>query len=140
MCFVYDNEWTAEVYEKSSEHATFRCDECLRDIVGTRHHVLMQEYEDCYACAWGECENGEHTFGESFECSWCDDCEAFLKAVEAAEIEAGCKPWHSRPAYGRMIDDVQDGGRKEARRYWKKAVAMGVSKSYLAWLWRRVFV
>lgn len=158
MCFTNECDWTAEVSNERSEPAEkiVRCDECHRDIqIGaTVHHIGQQEYELCHACEFGECkcagntdEDGhectceEPEYGETFHYDRCDDCDRFLKAVEAAEIEAGCKPHHAVPLLLNMIEDIREGGTGEAKRYWKKAVVMFPElRAYLAWLWREMFV
>lgn len=156
MCFWEgDYDWVATVAEWSEGQANgaTRCDECHRDIPegATVHRLFMQEHEECRTCCDGECEcpkdeDGDcpvcccpdPDFGESQDYGRCEDCHAFLRAVEAAEIEEGCKPHEARPRLTSMVEDIREAGRLwERKRYLKKAVAMFPDrKAYLAWLWR----
>src|SRR6185436_18288273 len=125
------------------------------------HHIYQQEHEECRRCSEGECECvgsrndeddpqdhdckcAEPNFGETFDYDRCDDCHKFLCAIEAAEIDAGCKPYEARPSLCGMIENITnaDNSMDEAKRYFKKARSMFpelVASKYLAWLWRKMF-
>lgn len=156
MCFYNGCDWTASIVEKSDTVASkaTRCDECgaAIDDGAFIHTVYMQEAEECLRCDNGECTCEEDKccqcekpdIGETFDYTQCEGCHKFLEAVKAAEIEAGCNEYTSRPAYTAMIDDIGccNGDRDEAKRYFKKARVMFpelVTTGYLGKLWRRMF-
>jgi hypothetical protein len=116
------------------------------------HSIFMQEREACEECngfpdTEGEdgCTCEEPALGKTFNYDRCDDCDKFLRAIEAAEIEVGCDIDTSRPALTSMIDDL-----KELRyndegiaRYWQKSAKMYPERSfrqYLGWLFKKYFV
>lgn len=159
MCFYHSYDWTAEVYEESSspaESAT-SCHECDEPIpVGaTLHSIYMQQYEDCGTCRKGVCECPKDEDGDCPECKceepnvgevedyWrCDGCHKFLQAVEAAELAAGCPRRAARPLLTGMCEEVSNGGRDEARKYFKQARSQFpelVASGYLGRLWRKMF-
>lgn len=158
MCFYNDDyDLKASVVEKTEKVATkpVKCDECSRMIhVGeTVHHIYMQEAEECKACDNGDCDCIEREkeccacevpdMGETFDYDRCDECDTFLKAVEAAEIEAGCPPYEARPALQIMKEAIRDGGDLEARKYFKTAARMFPAlkqSGYLGRLWNDLFV
>ena len=156
MCFINECGWCAEINEEADEIALekTRCNECDRIIPSGdfMHTIHQQEFEECQACANGECDCHEvddsccqceePDYGETFDYVRCLQCDRFLKAVEAAEIKAGCSINEARPLMPRMIEDISDGGRQEARKYFKMARVMFpelVASGYLGDLWRRMF-
>jgi hypothetical protein len=159
MCFVNDYDWYAEVCEQDDRPALadFTCDECWRLILAgqMQHHVHQEEYEECQRCADDDCDcqkngNGrcdgcqcdQPATGETFDYNRCEECDKFLKAVEQAEIEAGCDLSDSRPGLCGMIPEIQGGGREEAGRYFQKALRMFPelkASGYLGWLYKRMF-
>ena len=167
MCFYNDDyDWTASVVEQSTGVSIGKlCDECHLPIPpgATIHHIFMQEHEECHACENGECEcpltaDGELScdskgcqcekpaFGETFDYDRCDECDKFLRAVEAAEIDEGCEPYEARPGLGGMIEELRnlegDNEVYPAKRYFKLAVKMFpelVTSGYLGRLAKRVF-
>ena len=153
MCFVHDDyDWIAMVNEEADEVATrpMKCDECDAAISAGQfmHTIHQQESEWCKDCENGDCECAVEccecerpNLGESFDYVRCEQCDKFLRAVEAAEIEQGCDEDTARPGLP-MWDDLQGGGRLDAKRYWKKARSMFpelVASGYLGKLWRRMF-
>jgi hypothetical protein len=151
MCFINDNyDWIAEVWEESTETATkpVRCQECREQIPvgGTLHCIHMQEHEECHRCfgdhfdeddercpcsalkdrygACTECKCEKPDFGESEDYWRCENCDKFLNAVESAEVEAGCSTHEARPGLGMMLEDIINGDRHGAKRYFKTALAM----------------
>lgn len=157
MCFYAEGGWYASVSAWTTRRLTkpCRCDECRRVMpAGTAmHHLFLQEHEECRACEADECEclgkGDDHEcvcpdpqYGESYDHDECDDCHKFLEAVQAVEIEAGCRRAESRPALGEMVNDINEGGMQEAKRYWQRARLEfpGLAASgYLGWLWRETF-
>lgn len=153
MCFVAcDYDWTASVVVDTDEPAKKKthCDECGADIqVGEMlHHKSFQEHEECRVChpdgeeSPPDLEEHEHEFGETSDYDRCDSCDKFLQAVEAAELEAGCSKYDSRPNLAYMIEDIRNGDMDDAKRYWKKAVVMFSelkASGYLAKLWQVCF-
>lgn len=155
MCFVNDYEWTADLVERWTEtvEKEVHCDECYRAVpVGAVvHRVFMQEHEECRACFYDgdcECPEGEcckcekPTFGETFDYFCCDECQKFLGAVSASEVEAGCRPSESLPSLSGMVPEINGGGMEEAKKYFKKARVLHpdlVRSGYLGWLWRKIF-
>lgn len=162
MCFYSDPDWACAVETDEDivcDRHTY-CNECGRDIgIGaTYKHIHQQEHEECQTCYDGDCEcprdaEGELTcdggaacqcndpcFGETFEYDVCQDCQDFLKAVQSAEIEAGCDLAESKPPLSAMVESICEGGRNEAKKYWAKAVTMFPKKKpFFGWLWRRIF-
>lgn len=153
MCFINDYDWYASVTEKTSypvEKET-RCDECdgIIPVGATVHHIYQQEAEECRACEFGDCQCvgdccqcAKPDPGETFDYDRCQDCHRFLEAVEAAEVEAGCSIYEARPPLGQMTEKINDGGRDEAKKYFKKAAKLHpelVKSGYLGWLWREMF-
>jgi hypothetical protein len=135
MCFWNDDyDWTAEVSEEEEFVASkpTKCQECYRLIPAgeTMVHIWMQQYEECHACYDGECECPEGrccqceepVFGETFDYHRCQECDKFLMAVEAAEVEEGCARHESRPGLGAMASDIMDGDRENIKRYFKRAL------------------
>ena len=154
MCFIHDYDWTARVCEETAYPAQkpTECDECgaVIPIGGGVYHVHMEEYDGCRQCYLGECECGEEGCcrcpepdpGETFDYDRCESCEKFLYAVQEAEEEAGCEGSEARPALGTMLEDIQNGGRHDAKRYWKLArqhYPELVTSGYLGRLWKRIF-
>lgn len=167
MCFASDYDWYAEFIDNSTPIADrdIRCDECHCAIpAGTRyHHTYMQQHEECRDCDNGECEcqpifedgvqvgrtcedNGcqcaEPNIGETFEWHCCESCFKFLDAIEAAEVEAGCKRYEARPPLTEMLDSLRNAGARDCKRYYRKASQMFpelVISDYLPKLWRKLF-
>lgn len=153
MCFVHDYDWHASVCERTTNTAEkpTRCHECGRMIAADSpvHHVYMQQYEECRDCERGDCSCGDDccqcpdpAVGETFNYDCCEDCQKFLYAVQVAEEEAGCSGDETRPWLGGMTEAIHDGGRDEARRYFKTALRMHPelrASGYLGWLWRWMF-
>lgn len=162
MCFVNDDyEWTAyvSVWSKCNAQQPTRCDECSRVIEPgvVVHHLHQEESDECLRCERGDCDCGfgpngvgevedkccacpEPDFGRSFDYDRCDDCDRFLQAVEAAEVEAGCSRDDARPECGKMIEDIGNAGHDEAKRYFAKAYEMFPDiKPYLGRLWNDHF-
>lgn len=165
MCFVTDDyDWTVGHQEESSEPATrpLRCGECGCAIaIGQlAHRIYMQEADEgseCLACLNGDCSclwNDEKeesdccqcenpSVGETFEYHQCDECHKFLAAIKAAELAAGCREYESQPYLGQMICDVQNGGEREAKKYFQTALRQFPelkASGYLGRLWKRMFV
>ena len=153
MCFVNDDcDWTASVVQEADTVATGQvmCDECSANIgIGEFVHTIhMEESEWCKDCENGDCACvGEccqcktPNLGETFDYLRCEQCDKFLKAIEAAEIEEGCSEDTARPMLP-MWDDIQGMGRGDAKRYWKKAKEMFpemVASGHLGKLWRMAF-
>src|SRR5580658_5316370 len=140
MCFVNDYDWIS----RQSDEATYpaekpvRCDECGRVIeVGKQvRHIHMQEYGDgeCKDCEEGSCECttlekdccacDKPDTGESFEYDCCEECSKFLKAIETAEIEAGCSINEAHPPLTEMINELHEAGANETEKYLNKAIEM----------------
>jgi hypothetical protein len=155
MCFVNDDcDWYASICEKTAAPANevTRCDECHRKIQPgeTVHHIFMQQYEECHACDVAECECEERgkeccacdkpIFGETFDYDRCDECEKFLEAVQAAELEEGCSQYESQPDLGDMLSSIREVGASEAKRYYKAAMRLHPTlKPHLVKLWRGLF-
>jgi hypothetical protein len=153
MCFVNECDWSPMVNEEADIKACgcTKCDEChaVIEYGDSMHTIYQQESEECLQCrdGWCECEGdccecSDPDFGETFDYVRCEQCDKFLKAVEAAEIEAGCGPHEARPMLSMMVEDINNGGREEARKYFKKAKAMFpelVASGYLGGLWRKMF-
>ena len=147
MCFYNDCDWYAEVVTTTEKKLTYRmmCDECRRahDVGDTLKIHEMQEYEDCHRCYEGECcQCAEPDYGEFASYNQCEDCEKFLAAVGAAEVEAGCGSDESLPVPTEMKEAIQEGGKEEAEKYWVKAKAMYpqlIESGYLDWLWGDIF-
>lgn len=158
MCFVQEGDWIARVNDADDILATvqMKCCECgdVIPVGAFAHTVHQQEHEECQACENGDCncpwdfyygarkccrcEKPE--FGESYDYVRCEQCDKFLRAIEAAEIEEGCHKNEARPMMP-MWDDLEGIGRQECKRYWKKAAKMFpelVASGHLAKLWRRV--
>ena len=155
MCFVVDDyDWYPEVQEQHNwvaEKVT-RCCECRREMpIGSPvHSTYLQQYEECHNRYDGECDCksqgkdccicAEPEFGETFECHTCDDCHKFLKAVQAAEVAAGCSYSESTPPLEQMIEYISNGGAEEAKKYYQQAVKDSPElRPYLKWLWRKMF-
>ena len=159
MCFNVDYDWTAEISEESTTTAEkpWTCDECFRKFpVGTtRHVVYQQEWEECQACANGECECkhadpddpidcqcAEPSYGETFDYQRCDECNKFLAAVEQAELDAGCPPGESLPPYCGMTEYIGNSGIDEAKKYFVKALRMHPelkASGYLTMIYGKMF-
>ena len=161
MCFLdHDYDWYASVSERSTvtlEKPT-QCQECRRMMQSgeTAHHVYMQEAEECVDCEHGDCECGwndeagtfrcckcpEPSVGNTFDYDCCVECDKFLQAVEAAEIDAGCAISDALPPLTEMMEAIMNGDMDDAKRYFKKAVAMWPelkASGYLGRLWRDMF-
>lgn len=167
MCFVHDDyAWYAMVSEHKATVATspMKCDECEAPIAAGDfvYTVFQQEHEECQACADGLCDcpredpNDEDSdrvcsgvdcrcskpnFGETFDYCRCEGCDKFILAIEAAELEEGCRKSEARPGLP-MWYDLQGNGRDEVKRYWKFAAKMFpelVTSGHLAKLWKRAF-
>lgn len=137
MCFLNECEWFASINEHSSNPATkaTKCNECgiviqPGEIV---HRLYQQEYEECRDCEYGYCECEKDkccicekpNYGETFDYDCCDNCDKFLKAIEASEIEVGCRRSESRPMLTMMVEDIREANDPESvRRYVKKALVM----------------
>jgi hypothetical protein len=159
MCFYNDYEWTAEITAEWTApiEVITKCDECKSHMnVGSEMTFIhMQEYEECYRCAECECDcprdkDGDCVgcqceppeFGETFDYVRCEQCGKFLKAVEAAELKAGCRLSDSRPALGNMIEEIQDGDNEGAQNYFETAREMFpelVNSGYLSNLFELIF-
>lgn len=161
MCFNVDYDWSPAVQGDWTETTgKRRCDECHLEIADgeTSHHVYQQEHEECQACYDGECdcvpdsERENHgpedckcsspQYGHEFDYCRCDDCDKFLKAVERAELEAGCSSMEALPPYGEMIEYIgrANGDMASAKRYFKAALKMfPETRGHLAWLWGLMF-
>lgn len=149
MCFYNDYDWYAEVTDKSEPEADkdVRCHECRETIKqGSKYvYIFMQEHEECHNCNDEDedfpCSCEEPNFGGTFEYQRCLNCECFLEAVQEAEKEAGCDYQDSRPGLTAMVEAIRDGGKEEAKAYFKKAAKMFpelVTNEYLKRLWRKV--
>ncbi len=113
MCFINnDCKWTRTFMEEydTTYPKDVQCDECRGTIPTgqTVHHVFMRK-ED---------------LGESFDYDRCEGCDKFLRAVESAELEAGCRLYAARPALGTMAEELSDVGIHNRRRYFKAALRM----------------
>lgn len=157
MCFVAcnDYDWCASVVEWSDGHADGKekCDECRAAPAAGAfvRRLYQQEHEECRIChpdgedtppGVSENDGHAHDYGESCDYVRCENCHKFLEAVKAAEIEAGCAPYESRPMLWMMHEDIRNGGADEAKKYWKKAAKMYpelVESKWLGRLWRRLF-
>ena len=131
MCFVNDYDWCASVVADAMPFAAkpFKCNECGVGIsAGDQYRlVLQQEHETCWQCEEDdkdECDCDEPDLGETYTYRCCEECWKFRKAVEAAEMAAGCAVSESSPSYEGMFDEISAGGQEEATKYWRKAVKM----------------
>lgn len=155
MRFYHDYDWTARVVERGHQvrGTAIKCDECYKTIgVGEMaYHVFMQEHEECQTCDSFECECAEGQccacekpdYGETFEYDRCEECDKFLQAIEAAEIDEDCDPSESRPALTSLREDISNAGLEASKKYWLKAVVMFPelkASGYLGKLWKRIFV
>lgn len=138
MCFTADYDWYAEQAsdEETTADTSMKCFECGRVIPSgeTFRRIEQQEHEICIhdpdndhyegpeteqeGC---DCEEGACDFGESFDCDICTECAKLLKAIEASEIEEGCSPSESQPAFGGLYDAMTEG---DGDRYRAKAAVM----------------
>lgn len=153
MCFVSDCDWYPNLVhlDTITADAVRRCDECRRDVQagGTLHHVYMQEAEECKACEHGNCECvgdccqcAEPSTGESFDWVCCEDCHKFLESVKATEVAAGCHVNEATPSLCGMLEEIFNGGREEAGKYFRTAIRMFPElqrSGFLGWLWREIF-
>lgn len=155
MCFLADYDWYAQVCEQSERvvETPTKCNECGRIVQpGEKmHHVWMQQYEECHNCDCGECacnldasgQCPEPEFGETFDYDRCEQCDKFLSAVQHAEEDEGCQGVEARPGLGSMMNDICDGGRSDAKRYFQRAARDYPelkASGYLGRLWNRMFV
>jgi hypothetical protein len=151
MCFIdHDYDWVADIQEETTitSDKPIRCEECGRIIEPGNlvHHIWQQEHEECHG---GDCdpipgsyECDAPDYGESAQYDCCHDCHEFLDAVEASELEAGCRRSEARPSLCGMVIEISEMPRHEARRYWFKAGWMFPAlraSGYLDWLWERMF-
>jgi hypothetical protein len=119
MCFWNDSDWTAQVYEEEEgpAPADTRCDECRGHIFKGqwRHHVFMQEHEECQACedTWDKdappCDDGKHEYGEQFDYNSCERCYRLRHAVRQVEEEEGCTGSEAEPYFGGLFEQVGSG-------------------------------
>lgn len=115
MCFYTVCDWYPEVAEDAiipGTKASF-CYECHMPLpVGEpRRHVYYQEHEECPQCKRVlECANGcaGPGIGKTFEADLCLRCCSLLNAILAVEIEAGCRPDESQPAFGELGQALRD--------------------------------
>lgn len=123
MCFYNDDcDWIADVNDVTDGPApeAGHCIECSAAIaVGDPcRSVHQQEHEDCQKCDetsddadfdedgnYVPCD-GNHDYGETFDCLICESCCQILKAIEAHEIDAGCPPHARQPSLGRLWDET----------------------------------
>ncbi|MDE2100919.1 MAG: hypothetical protein KGL39_26975, partial [Patescibacteria group bacterium] len=141
MCFFNDADWYAEVYEEviSKAEKDFACEECGANVSAGEEYryIFMQENEDteCEFCEKGkerdgtkclECNGtGSRDPGETFEYARCMECDRFLQAIEAAEIEEGCSRDEARPRLNYLREDIREADPVPMlRRYIKKAIEM----------------
>lgn len=161
MCFVTrERDWSAEWWREGTAPAKGEaaCDECGRAVAAGSPLYSLHEREspycqNCHGCPADEvhdadedahaCACEEPDFGETLDYEACPGCRKFLRAVEAAEREAGCAAHESLPYLTDMLNAVQDGGAREAFKYFRAAVRMYPElreSGYLAFLWRKLFV
>lgn len=155
MCFDNDADydWYARTQEedRNPRAKDVRCEECLEPIPAGApiFHIYLQQYEYCEACEEENCECvkdccecEDPQVGETYDYYCCQNCERFLDAVEAAELEEGCSKADSRPLHAMMRAEMEGIGRKDARRYFKKALKMFPTlqtSGYLGRLWKGLF-
>lgn len=123
MCFYNDNyDWIAGVSEVIDGPAlrSEKCIECSQPIaVGdTCRSVHQQEHEECLKCDelsddvdYDEDGNfipcdGNHYYGETFDCLICESCVQLLRAIESVEIDERCPPHARQPSIGGLYDEV----------------------------------
>jgi hypothetical protein len=128
MCFLNEYDWYADIHDVSQvkSDGKHRCMECSATIPEgvTCQKTYQRQHEYCDDCGWVygvDSDDCEHDFGEESEWYTCEVCAAFLEAVKASELEAGCRESESLPLVGGMFAEID---RESARRYTKKAVAM----------------
>lgn len=158
MCFYSEPDWYAEIVEEqdlvAGDVSPGRCDECYRPVApGSPYHIIrMQEYETCQGCEACEelegddwdvlCRGEDPNLGETFEYRRCHECHLFLEAVEAAELAAGCRRSDSRPDLTGMVEQIGEGGREEAAKYFRQALRSYPqlrASGYLGWLYKEIF-
>lgn len=133
-----DVDWVASVYEDNRDvkpDTAARCYECRSPIRPgePRRHVFMQEHEGCIKCdrdardkhqdQTGDydetdesdsplplttCPEGEHDYGEEFECDICQQCQKLLDAIMEVEIAEGCHPNDSQPLFGHLCETFSE--------------------------------
>lgn len=123
MCFYNeDYDWIAEVNEVTDGPASQagKCIECGSAIAigDTCRTVHQQEHEECQQCEEDGCNaeydadgnyvpcDGNHDYGEIFDCLICESCCQLLQAIEAHEIDAGCPPHARQPSYGGLWEET----------------------------------
>ena len=154
MCFVNEGDWTAaETYDSILlVDREMSCDECYAKIKpgDVAFWSWACEHETCQTCEQDEdrwendeyqgCNCGKPDFGETCDYHRCWNCHLFLEAIEAAEIDAGCPKYASRPMLFSLREELVEGGAREAKKYYRKAIVMFPQlKEYLAFTWRRCF-
>lgn len=139
MCFYGDCDWYAEVQFDNFAIAgkPIRCGECGRTIdPGQQHRVIeLRECECCQVCERADCTCDKPDYGEEFITARCLDCDKFLAAIAAVEIEEGCSRHESQPALEGMFDELYEFEVENIERYLAKAAAMSPeleSNGYLA--------
>lgn len=147
MCFYNEGEWSASLVldDVLTADSPIKCGECRRVIeAGTQYRrIYLQEHEVCYDCEGEgkECDCEKANLGETWTARRCMECDKFLQAVSAAEIEEGCPAHESQPSLDGMFDEIQEFDRNDKERYFAKARAMfpELETSYLAMARGKVF-
>lgn len=137
MCFYSDDcDWTArhsEEEENQVEDTDHRCQECGAVVPAGQplHWIYLQEYEECQACAYGECACGgdepievghdcqceKPDLGQDYEYRRCLNCHRLLQCVEDVELERGCRLSESRPLLEQMCESLQQMDWSDAKAY-----------------------
>ncbi len=140
MCFYNESDWCAELHDEfhSIAESNCKCFECNRTIFAGewRHRIEQQEYEGCQDCDElgddDDCCDGQHNYGETFDCDICRECSLLLEAIYDLERIEGC-PEHARqPSYGELGDVLWD-----EPHYWRHAIerfpGLIASNAYRRW-------
>jgi hypothetical protein len=140
MCFTSDYDWFASVQveqlltvavPEDDEHArqVLRCGECGCFLEPGQQYreIYQQEHEECQECindGVGHCTCQKPDFGETFRTRHCLDCDKFLQAIKAAELEEGCHEAESLPPHNQMINELIEFERESVDRNFAKAWEM----------------
>jgi hypothetical protein len=117
MCFYNDYEWYAAIQtdETRTAEKQLACGECGCKIeVGQQYrYIFQQEHEQCDRCFGyleqkDQCECDEPDLGEQFCICICLECDKFMEAIKAAEVEEGCDGDETQPALGRLFEQIAE--------------------------------
>lgn len=145
MCFYNDGDydWYAESIEEFADKAEkkTKCMECnaVINIGDDMCCIRMRQYEDdeheCPECngesisfteedgVCDRCNNKGHVGpGETYDYHRCVNCDTFLNVIQEVEQEEGCDAHESRPRLEMMQEQIRDGDRKNAKKYFKHAL------------------